>query len=141
MKKKIYQLSKNGIKYLYNIKINDTSSIFIKSLIIKTHLIFQIINAEKIKLGVYSATLVDTNFKSDRFMLFFNKKNEIPKKGDIIEIQQVEKRYNKKYKYYLYKCRKIIFIKKESNFIVDISKIENYDNIYDTNYKKIKMLK
>ena len=112
MKKKEYQLSKNAIKYLEDIKIEDKSSINIKSITIMQNFIFQVEKVEKIKLGIYTSTLIDSNMKSDKFILILDKKEEIPNKGDIIEIGHITKKYNEKDKIYNYECKKIIFIKK-----------------------------
>jgi len=126
MENKKYKLSKDAIKYLDDIIIqNKTQSI--KSIIIKSNFIFKIDKIEKIKKGIYSSTLLDNDFKSDKFILNFEKEELIPKKGDYIEIEQIEKSYNEEKKINIYECSNINIITKE--FInVDNSKIENYDN-------------
>ena len=129
MEKKEYKLSKDAFKYLDNIKIeNNKNSFSIKSIKIKTRLIFQIEKVKKIKDFIFSSTLLDNDFRSDRFTLIFTEEEkELPKKGDIINIKQIEKCYNPENKIFVYECREIKFIAKKLNFIVDISKIENYD--------------
>ena len=127
MKKKEYMLSKDAIKHLDNIKIENKNSIYIESVILlKLNLIFQIENCQKIKKCTYSSTLMDNDYKSNRFILVFEKEEEIPKKGDIINVNQIKKYYNEIDKMYIYECNKIYFIAKENDFIVDISKIKNY---------------
>ena len=129
MKKKEYKLSKDAFKYLDNIKIeNNKNSFSIKSIKIKTNLTLQIEKVKKIKDFIFSSTLLDNDFRSDRFTLIFTEEEkELPKKGDIINIKQIEKCYNPKNKIFVYECSEIKFIAKKLNFIVDISKIENYD--------------
>ena len=132
MENKKYNLSKDAIKYLDSLIIENNKQYFdIKSIKIKTNLTLQIKKVEKMKNNVFSSTLIDNNFSSDKFKLIFDKENEIPKKGDIINIKQIEKCFNEKNKMFIYECKEINFIAKEKNFIVDISRIENY-------YKKIK---
>ena len=143
MEKKEYKLSKDAFKYLDSINIeNNKNPISIKSIKIKTNLTLQIEKVEKIKNYIFSATLLDNDFRFDRFKLIFDKGKEIPKKGDIINIKQIEKCYNEKNKIFIYECNEIKFIAKEINFIVDISKIENYENIKnEININRIKEIK
>ena len=138
MEKKEYKLSKDAFKYLDSIKIeNNKNSISLKSIKIKTNLTLQIEKVEKIKNLIFSATLLDNGFRSDRFKLIFNKEKEIPKKGDIINIRQIEKCYNEENKIFIYECNEIKFIAKEIKFMVDISKIENYDKNNENKIKEI----
>ena len=126
MKKKEIKLSKDAIRNLDNIKIENKNSISIESITIKLDLIFQIEKVEQVKKCTYSSTLIDSNYKSDKFILIFEKEEEIPKTGDVININQIEKYYNNQEKNFVYECKKINFIAKEMNFLVDIKKIKNY---------------
>ena len=137
MENKRYNLSKDAIKYLDSIKIeNNRHSIDIKSIKIKTNLTLQIEKAEKINNCIFSSTLIDNSFKSDRFKLIFDKENEIPKKGDIINIKEIEKCFNEESNIFIYECKEIIFIAKEKNFILDISKIPYIDKIIKNNQEE-----
>ena len=128
MKKKIYKLSKDAIKYLDSIKTDNNSLISIKKITVKTNFIFQIEKIAKNRDCIYTSTLIDNDHRAGKFILFFDGKEKIPKKGDIIQIGQITKYYNKNYQIYIYECRNIEFIAKELNFIVDITKITNYNS-------------
>ena len=128
MENQKYKLSKDAIKHLDEIKIENKTQMSIKSIIIKSNFIFQIEKIDKIKKGIYSSTLIDNDFKSDKFILNFEKEEEVPNKGDIIKIGQIEKSYNEEDKIYIYECKNINIISKELNIIVDKSKKDNYDN-------------
>ena len=142
MDKKEYKLSKDAFKYLDSIRIeNNKHSMSIKSIKIKTNLILQIEKVEKIKNLIFTATLLDNDFRSDRFKLIFGKEKEKPKKGDIINIKQIEKCYNEENKIFIYECNEIKFIAKEIKFMVDISKIENYDKNNENKIKEININK
>lgn len=127
MRKKVYKLSKDAIKFLESIKIENKNSIFLQSLKINVNYIFQIEKVQKTKNYIYNSTLLDNNSKSSRFILILDNQEDIPKKGDLINIKEIEKCYNEDYKLFIYKCSCITFIEKELNFLVDISKIKNYD--------------
>ena len=71
MKKKEIKLSKDAIRNLDNIKIENKNSISIESITIKLDLIFQIEKVEQVKKCTYSSTLIDSNYKSDKFILIF----------------------------------------------------------------------
>ena len=124
MKKKEFKLSENAIKILDNIKIENKNSYEV--IIIELNLIFQIEKSQKIKKCTYSSILIDNDYKSNRFILVFKKEEEIPKKGDIINVSQIKKYINEIDKEYIYECNEITFLAKEKDFIVDISKIQNY---------------
>ena len=150
MKKKEYMLSKDAIKYLDNIKI-EKKTLTIKSIAINTNFIFQIEKVEKYYDFIYKATLIDNDFRAGNFILFLNKKDRIPKKGDIISIGQIIKSYYENYHKIIFECRKIKFLSESENTnpVVDLSKIknfvqkniiiDNYDNynIYNNNKKEI----
>ena len=123
MENQKYKLSKDAIKHLDDIKIENKTHMSIKSIIIESNFIFQIEKIDKIKKGIYSSTLIDNDFKSDKFILNFEKEEEIPKKGNIIKIGQIEKSYNEEKTICIYDCKKINIISKEIHFIDDLSKI------------------
>ena len=120
-------LSKNAIKYLENLKIEKKASFSIESITIKTNFIFQIESVKNYKQFIYNATLLDSSSKRSHFNLIFDKIEVIPQKGDLINIREIEKFYNKKYNLFVYDCKKISFIERQKDFLVDISKLKNYD--------------
>jgi len=120
-------LSKNAIKYLENLKIEKKSSFSIESITIKTNFIFQIESVKNYKEYIYNATLFDSCSIRSHFNLIFDKIESIPQKGDLINVREIEKLYNKKYNLFVYDCKKISFIERHKDFLVDISKLKNYD--------------
>jgi len=120
-------LSKNAIKYLENLKIEKKTSFFIESITIKTNFIFQIESVKNYKQFIYDATLFDSSSKRSHFNLIFDNIEGIPQKGDLINVREIEKFYNQEYNIYVYDCKKISFIERQKDFLVDISKLKNYD--------------
>ena len=125
---KEYTLSKNAIKYLENLKIENKTSFSIQSITIKTNFIFQIESVKYYKKFIYDATLFDSSAKSSHFSLIFDKSEDIPQKGDLINVGEIKKLYNKKNNIFIYDCKRISFIERQKDFLVDISKLKNYDN-------------
>ena len=146
MEKKEYKLSKNAFQYLDNIKFeNNKNHISIKSIKIKTNLVLKIEKVKKIKQFIFSATLANNDYKSDKFILIFRGEEEIPKKGDIIKIKEIEKCYDEKNNKFIYECNEISIIDKEINFNFDISKRKSNDKkinlINDEKLNNIKKIK
>ena len=128
MENKVYKLSKDAIKYLDRIELKNKTQISVKSITVKKNFNFQIEKVEKRTNKVYNATLFDFNSKSSRFILYLEKEEEIPTKGDLINIRQITKIYKEENKIYIYECKNITFIAKELVFFVNVLKLDNYDN-------------
>ena len=136
-------LSQNILEYLDNIKFENNKKLFsIKSIKIKTNLVLQIEKIQKIQKLCFYATLIDNNYKSDKFILQFKEKGKIPKKGDIINIKEIEKCYNEENGIFIYKCKKINFIGKEVNINSNSNKMTNKINEEQiNNINNIKILR
>ena len=118
------KLSEKAIKYISKLSIDKKDKITWN-----VDFIFQVEKSLKKSENKYSCTLFDNDSKYNGFIII-NPENEddIPKKGDVIKIDQISKFYDEEEKVYLYECCKYSFIKKNIEFIVNPNELNDISN-------------
>ena len=130
------QLSDGALKFLYNYKVNGAKET------IDVKFIFQIYSCVKIYQSYYSCTLIDSQSKSNNFILKYEEFWEELNIGDIIIIKRINKNILKDGEHFIYLSKDIKVIKKNAKILINVDNLENMPTkINNTNNIKKEIIK